>query len=322
MQVKCITNKIKIKQAFHFGRLSDKLGCYFKNWRFSTLSAAAIHTRFKNSMENDQDKMNEKAIGEASPEEEMTFLEHLEELRWRLIRMLIGLVVGMIICFILYQQILDLLILPASRMQPPLDFQFLKVQGMFTVIMEIGFFGGLIISLPFILYQLWGFVAPALMPKERRYIIPLMLFSTLLFGIGLTFAYYAILPMGIRFLVGLAPEEIAANIAIDFYIGFVIRILFLFGVVFELPILSYFLSKIGLLTANVMQTYRRHGIITIFVVAALLTPPDPLTQIALGIPLILLYEFSIVIVRRVEKNAQRKALEYEKEFQDSTPSRR
>lgn len=253
---------------------------------------------------------------------EMGFLDHLEELRWRLIRILIAVVVGVAISFAVSRYVLDLLTLPAARMEPPLDFQFLKIQGMFVVILEIGIFGGLILALPYALYQLWGFVSPALMEHERRYIYPILGFSTLLFATGLLFAYWVILPLAMEFFVGLAPPEIAANIAIDLYIGFVIRILILFGVIFQLPILSYFLAKVGLLTSTFMRTYRRHGIVAIFVIAALLTPPDPMTQIFMGIPLILLYELSVYIVRVVERGNERRERKYQVELEREERARR
>ncbi len=256
------------------------------------------------------------------PSTEMPFLDHLEELRWVILRSLIGLVVGMIICFIFSQQILQVLTYPASQLEPPLVFQFLKVQGMLIVYLEIGFFGGLGLALPYIFYELWNFVAPGLTPKERRYFIPLVMSVTLLFIAGVTFAYMTILPFALNFFVSLAPPDITANIAIDFYIGFAIRMLFLFGIMFELPVVTYFLAKLGFITANGMRMYRRHAIVGIFVVAALLTPPDPVTQIMLGIPLILLYEVSIFIVARVEKamikKAREDALAYAKEMRETT----
>lgn len=239
-------------------------------------------------------------------EEEMPFLDHLEELRWSLLRSLIALFIGMIICFTFSGFILKLLTYPASRLDPPLIFQFLKVQGMLIVYIEIGFFGGLILALPYILLQIWKFVAPGLQSKEKRYSLPLMFFSTLLFLMGLSFAYWVILPFALKFFVGLAPADISANIAIDFYIGFAIRLTFLFGLVFELPIVSFFLAKIGIISQALMRSYRRHAIVGIFILAALLTPPDPITQIFMGIPLLLLYEVSIYIVGVVEKAAKRR----------------
>lgn len=248
-----------------------------------------------------------------SPEKEMPFLDHLEELRWRIIKAGIAIIVGMIVCLIFSQRILDFLIWPTTTVDTPLELQVLKVQGMFVVKLEVGFFGGIVLALPFILAQLWGFISPGLFESERRYFIPLILSSTLLFLMGLSFAYFVILPFAIDFFIGLVSGDIKPNIAIDFYIGFVIRILVLFGFVFQLPILTYFLSKIGLLTPVFMRKYRRHAIILIFVIAAVVTPPDIITQILLGIPLILLYEFSIYISKAVEKNRLREREQIESE---------
>lgn len=258
--------------------------------------------------------MPEEHSQEHAEEKEMSFVDHLEELRWRLLRSIIAIVVGMIICFFFARPLLNILTYPASTLDPPLTFQFLKVQGMFIVFLEIGIFGGIILALPYILYQIWGFIAPGLLSQERKYVLPLLGFATLLFAIGLFFAYYVLMPFALSFFVGLAPEDITANIAIDFYIGFTIRIMLLFGLIFELPVISYFLGKIGLLTSAFMRSYRRHAIVGIFVIAALLTPPDPITQVLLGVPLILLYEFSILIVRMVEKKHR------EEESQDIVPA--
>ncbi|HQV31202.1 MAG TPA: twin-arginine translocase subunit TatC [Calditrichia bacterium] len=247
--------------------------------------------------------------------QEMPFLDHLEELRWRIIRILVGVVVGVIVSFSVSSYILDILTLPAMRLDPPLNFQFLKVQAMFVVYLEIGLFGGLVLALPYMLYEIWGFISPALLPKEQRYIIPLLFFSTFLFSVGLMFSYWIILPLALEFFVGLAPAQIRADIAIDLYIGFAIRLLLLFGIIFQLPILSYFLAKIGLLTTHFMRTYRRHSVVVIFIAAALLTPPDPITQIFMGIPLVLLYELSVFIVGGVEKKARKRAEEFEAEYQ-------
>ncbi|MCB0259997.1 MAG: twin-arginine translocase subunit TatC [Calditrichaeota bacterium] len=245
-----------------------------------------------------------------TPQVEMPFLDHLEELRWRLIRAMIALGIGMILCFFVAPYILEFLKYPASQLDPPLIFQFLKVQAIFIVYIEIGFFGGLTLTLPYLLFQIWSFVSPGLMPTERKYFLPLVVFSTGLFLIGLTFAFLVILPIALEFFVGLAPDGIEANIAIDLYIGFAIRIMFLFGLIFELPMVCYFLAKIGLLTDELMRKYRRHGIVAIFIIAALLTPPDPVTQVFLGVPLVLLYEFSIYIVAMVvRKRKKREAVE-------------
>jgi len=234
-------------------------------------------------------------------DEEMSFLDHLEELRWTILRSLIALFVGMILCFIVAKYILNFLTLPAVNMDPPLTLQVLKVQGMFTVYLEIGFFGGIILSLPYILYEIWKFISPGLKPEERHHVFPLIGAATLLFLVGVSFAYLIILPFALKFFTGLAPTEISTNIAIDFYIGFTIRLMAIFGIIFELPVLSFGLGKVGLLTSALMKKYRRHAVVIIFLLAGILTPPDPMTQIMLGVPLLLLYELSIYVVKLVEK---------------------
>lgn len=253
--------------------------------------------------------MSEEQEETTKKEKEMPFLDHLEELRWRIIKSAIAIVAGMIICLIFSQKIIDLLIYPTTHLDTPLELQVLKVQGMFVVKLEVGFFGGIVLGLPFILIQLWKFISPGLFETEKHYFFPLIASSTLLFLIGLSFAYFIIIPFAIDFFIGLVSGDIKPNIAIDFYIGFVIRILILFGLVFQLPILSYFFSKIGLLTPTFMRKYRRHAIIVIFVIAAIVTPPDVITQVLLGIPLVLLYELSIFISKTVEHNKKRKEKE-------------
>ena len=225
----------------------------------------------------------------------MPLLDHLEELRTRIIRSLVGLIIGMAISLVFSKQILDFLLIPTTRIDAPLHLQVLKVQGMFMVTLEIAFFGGIILSLPYILYQAWLFIAPGLLEHERRYFPRLIFSATTLFLLGVAFSYFIVLPFALNFFIGLAPPEIKPNIAIDFYIGFAIRMLVIFGVIFELPVLSYFLSKIGILTPELMRKHRRHAIVVIFISAAILTPPDIMTQVLLAIPLVLLYELSIWI---------------------------
>jgi len=228
-------------------------------------------------------------------DKEMPFLDHLEELRFRIIRSLIALVVGMLICLLFSKQLINIMLWPTTRVNLPLDIQVLKVQGM--------------LALPYILYQAWMFVAPGLYPHERTYVPKIITFATVLFLIGVAFAFTIIFPFALNFFLGLAPPSVRTNIAIDFYIGFLIRLLLVFGVIFELPILSFFLSKMGILTPEGMRKYRRHAIVVIFVLAALFTPPDPFTQIMLGIPLVLLYEVSILISAMVRRSKEKQEAE-------------
>ncbi len=246
-------------------------------------------------------------------DKEMPFLEHLEELRNRIIKSLLAVIIAAGLCLIFSKQLLNALLWPTTRVNLPLEIQVLKVQGMFLVTLEIAFFGGLILSLPYILYQIWAFIAPGLYPKERRYFPRLISSATFLFLAGVAFAYFVILPFALNFFLNLAPPSVKTNIAIDFYIGFTIRLLVIFGIIFELPVLSFFLSKIGLISPDLMRKYRRHAIVLIFVLAAILTPPDPFTQVMLAIPLIVLYEFSIFVSKLVYKSKQERQEEYERE---------
>ena len=225
----------------------------------------------------------------------MPFLDHLEELRWRLFKALISVFVLMLVCWAFSDQLLEILRYPARQIDPPLKMQVLKVQTVFMTKLEIALVGGIILGLPVIIYQAWQFIAPGLIKNEKKF-LPIVIISTILcFLIGGVFAYVIIIPFALQFFMDLAPMDIENNIALDFYIGFLLRIIIVFGVVFELPIISIILTKMGLLTPQFMRKYRRYALVLAFVLGAILTPPDPSTQIMLAIPIILLYEVSIYL---------------------------
>ncbi len=228
-------------------------------------------------------------------EKEMPFLDHLEELRWRLLKSIISIFIMMVICFGFSDQILDILLYPGQHIENPVPLQVLKVQTIFVIKLEIALIAGIIFSLPVIFYQMWQFLAPGLLHKERK-LLPLLVFlSVACFLAGGAFAYFLIIPYALEFFLSLAPANIQNNIAIDFYIGFLLRIILVFGVVFELPMLTLLLAKLGLITAEFMRKYRRYAIVSAFILGALLTPPDPTTQVMLAVPIVLLYELSIYI---------------------------
>lgn len=226
---------------------------------------------------------------------EMPFLDHLEELRWRLIKSVIAVFVLTVVSFYFSDIFLDMLLYSATNINQDINLQVLKVQTVFIIKLEIALIFGVVLGLPVILYQLYAFIAPGLLGKERRYIWPVIFFATLSFLVGATFAYMIIVPLALNFFLGLAPENVTNQIALDFYFGFIARIIIVFGVVFELPVISLFLTKIGLLTPQILKRYRRYAIVTMFVGAAILTPPDPTTQVMLAIPLLVLYEATIWI---------------------------
>jgi sec-independent protein translocase protein TatC len=238
------------------------------------------------------------------PGKEMSFLEHLEELRWRIVKAGIGVILGMIVCWIFIDFIVDgILLKPVTDLnhslsgtQQPIHLQNLKPFGQLFLYMQVAIIGGVILSIPNILYQLWAFIAPGLMPKERKYIKWIVFFSSFCFLFGVVFSYYVMLPAAFQFFAGFGTTDIQNNIAISEYMDFIISVMLAAGVVFELPMVSWFLSKLGILTPAFMRKYRRHSIVAIFILAAVLTPgTDPVSQVLLAVPLLVLYEASILV---------------------------
>ena len=182
--------------------------------------------------------------------------------------------------------------LPDSR-----RLQSLKPMTYFFISLQIALIGGLVLALPVVFYQVWRFVAPGLLSSEKRIALPLIGLSVLCFTAGALVAYWIVLPLGLRFFLALEPPDMTSQWAADTYIGFVLRLLVGFGLVFEMPVVALFLSRLGLLTPDYMRRIRRYAIAAIFVVAAIFTPPDPLSQILMALPVLLLYEISIWVVK-------------------------
>ncbi len=234
---------------------------------------------------------------------EMTFLEHLEELRWRIIKSAIGVIIGGIVVGIFINFIVEnILLLPATKTIPPIKLQNIKPFGQFTLYMEIILIGGVIASIPNIIFQIWKFIEPGLKQSERKYIGSIVIFSSVCFLSGIVFAYFVILPTALEFLSSFGSSIINNNIAVDEYFSFIISTMLAAGIVFELPMVSFFLSKIGILKPEFMRKYRKHAVVLILIVAAILTPsPDITSQLLLGIPLVILYEISILICKFSQK---------------------
>ena len=241
------------------------------------------------------DPTKKKDSNEMASSDDMGFLDHLEELRWRIFKVLISIVLFSVVSFFFSDFFLNFLIEPSKTIEPPLTLQVLRVQGMLIVKMWIAFFGGVILSLPVIVYQIWSFIAPGLYQKEKKHLPTLIVATFFSFISGAAFAYYVIIPLIIPTLLAFGVEGIENNISIDYYFSFVLQMIMASGVIFEMPVVAYFLGRIGLLTPAFMRHYRRYAIACIFIVAALLTPPDPLSQMLLAIPLLVLYEISIYI---------------------------
>lgn len=236
-------------------------------------------------------------------DKDMGFLDHLEEFRWRIIKAVIGIVVCAIAVAVFSDWIVtNILFSPAMNTNPPLMIQNLKPYGQFTLYLEVILIGGLILSIPNIFYQFWKFIEPALMPNERKYISLIIFFTTFCFLLGVFFVYYILLPTTLGFFATFGTESIENNIAADEYLSFVLSLLLVGGIVFELPMISYVLSRVGILKPWFMRKYRRHAIVIILILAGVLTPsPDVASQLMLGIPLLLLYELSILICKFAQK---------------------
>ena len=233
---------------------------------------------------------------------EMSFLEHLEEFRWRIIYAIIGVIAGTVVCWIFIDFIIDgILLAPAFKVNMKL--QNLRPFGQLFLYFEVAIIGGIVLSIPNLLLQIWKFIAPALRKSERKYISSIVIYSSVCFILGMLFAYYAMLPLSLNFAVNFGSQAIENNFAIDEYLSIIISMILGAGLVFELPMVSFFLSKIGILKPQFMKRYRRHALVAILVIAAFLTPgTDPVSQIVLAVPLVLLYEISIF----VSKISQRK----------------
>jgi sec-independent protein translocase protein TatC len=239
----------------------------------------------------------------SSNEKEMSFLDHLEELRWRLIRALAGLIAGVVVCALFSDWIVNTVLLrPLQQTTPPLKAINVVPYGQITFYMMVVLVGGLILSMPWILYQVWKFVQPGLLPKERKYISGIVAFTSLCFLSGVAFAYFIFLPFMLQFFATFGTLLIENMIAITEYMSFVLTIILLSGLVFELPMISYFLARFGILTPAFMRHYRRHAIVVILILAAIVTPTtDPLTMGVFALPMIILYEISIFIAAAAKR---------------------
>jgi len=223
----------------------------------------------------------------------MPFLDHLEELRWRLVKSLGSILLGAAITFFFIDALIDLLIRPTQNLSTPMDLQVLKVQGMFMIKWGIALIGGVVLAIPVLTFQLWKFIAPGLYLNEKKYAAPLIIFTYLSFLIGLIFAYTVMIPFSLEFFTSVGMTGIDNNFSINYYFNFITWLMIGSGFIFELPVLVFILSVIGLLTPAFMSHYRRHSAVVILLLSAFITPPDPVSLVLMSIPLLGLYELSI-----------------------------
>jgi sec-independent protein translocase protein TatC len=233
---------------------------------------------------------------------EMPFLDHLEELRWRLLWSLLAVLVFTIIGFLLVTRldVLGLLVAPITPFLDGSKLKYLSPTEPFFITLKLALGVGLLFAAPIIVYQIWAFLSPALLPSEKRAIVPSLYFGLVLFMIGVAMAYYIALPVTLQFTMGFQTESLEQAIVISEYLSVVIRLLLAFGVVFELPVVILALTFVGLVTPEFLAEKRRHAIAGITVLCALITPGDVITlTIMMMIPLVLLYELSITLSKLV-----------------------
>ena len=233
----------------------------------------------------------------------MGFLDHLEELRKRILKCLIFILLFSIGTYFFSDRVIDFVARPVDRLY------FLDPTEAFAVRIKISIILGIILSVPVLFYHLWQFIVPGLFEREIKMVVPVVIFSTLFFLIGASFCFFLVLPLGIKFLLGFGTEKLYPMIKIGSYISFVAYMTLAFGLVFELPIVSYFLGKVGLVTSKTLAKGRRYAVVAILIVAAALTPsPDVFSQVMLAGPLYFLYEVSILIVKSTQKKKEANAL--------------
>lgn len=225
----------------------------------------------------------------------MTLIDHFAELRTRLFIALGAWVVGAVAAFYFIDYLLDWLQAPLPDAINLNAFQLLEG---FIISMQIAAFFGFVLAAPFIVGQIWGFIAPGLYPEERRWAVPFVLFTALAFAAGVLFSYYGVLPFAIPIIVGFVPGNVQLQLAIGDYISKILLYMAVFGIIFEMPVVSFLLARLGFIHAAMLRQYRRYAIVIGFVLAAVITPTaDPFNFALVALPLVILYEISILVVR-------------------------
>jgi sec-independent protein translocase protein TatC len=267
------------------------------------------------------------------PTNEMSFLDHLEELRWLLIRCTIAVLIGATVAFFFSDFIFDQILFGPKNpdfityrifcdlsqefgldkslcvTEIPMRIQSREMGGQFSAHMWTSITAGFIVSFPFILYFFWNFISPALYQNEKKYARAFVILASLLFFIGVLFGYYLIAPLSVNFLANYnVSNEIFNDIDLASYISLLRSSTVACGIFFELPVIIYFLTKIGLVTPTFLRTYRKYVLIIVLILSAIITPPDILSQVIVAIPIMILYELSILISVVVLKNKEKEII--------------
>ncbi len=236
---------------------------------------------------------------DTSEESPMPLTSHLEELKTRLIRVLIVIGIGFGVCYLFKDWSFRVITQPLVDAMPAQSTMiFTGLPEAFFIHMKIAFFASLLLTAPYTLFEIWRFVSPGLYRDEKKYVLPFLFFSTLLFGGGVLFGYYIALPPAFAFFVSFSTDFLKPMISFKEYLSLTLKFLLAFGLCFEMPVFMFFLAKLGVVNAKMLSKKRRYAILIIFIAAAILTPsPDAISQILMALPLMVLYEVSIVVVR-------------------------
>lgn len=240
--------------------------------------------------------------------EPMGLMDHLSELRSRLVRCCIAVGIGFGICWAVVDPIFDVLIQPLLAVLPPgTHAQYTTLPEAFFTRMYIAFVAGVFLASPAIFYQIWAFVSPGLYDEEKRHILPIAFLSAIFFLAGGAFCYFIVFPFAFSFFVSFSTPDIVVTPKVSDYLSFVLKLLIAFGLIFEMPIFTLFLARMGILTAAMMRRGRRYAIVGIFILAAILTPPDVVSQLLMACPMLLLYEASIWVAAAFGKKRKAEA---------------
>ncbi len=229
-------------------------------------------------------------------QEAMSFTEHLEELRKRLFRAVIAAFVGFLACYGFKEYLFDMLMKPLLEVLPPDSTMiYTSLPEAFFTYLKVSFVAGVFLASPYIFYQIWRFVGPGLYDTEKKFIIPIAIFSGFFFIAGGLFAYFIVFPLGFNFFLGYETEIIRPLPSLREYFSFSIKLLFAFGIAFELPLFIFFLARLGIVNSKGLRKHRKYAILMAFVASALLTPPDIISQVLMSGPLVVLYELGILV---------------------------
>jgi sec-independent protein translocase protein TatC len=238
-------------------------------------------------------------------DEKLPITDHLEELRWRLIKCLIAIGVGFCISYTFAKQIFNFFISPLVKALPPGSrLIYTSLPEAFITYLKISFFAVIILATPVIFYQIWKFVMPGLYERERRYVFPFVLIATAFFVLGVSFAFFVVFPFGFRFFLAYATDGIYAFPTLKEYLSFATSFLLAFGVIFELPVIIFFLAKIGIINHIMLRKQRKYAILINAIVSAVLTPPDVVSMMFMMVPLQVLYELSVWVAYFVRNRSR------------------